>query len=62
MLDKDRKRSAGFAFIEFAHHEHSRTFIEELSQNYSYLSARPYVVEFAIQDSRKMQKLHERQQ
>jgi RNA recognition motif-containing protein len=61
MLDSDRKRSAGFAFIEFAHHENSRTFIEELTKSYNYLSPRPYVIEFAIQDSRKMLKLQSRQ-
>ncbi len=44
MLDKDRKKSAGFAFIEFAHHEHSLKFIEELSESYTYLMPRPYVI------------------
>lgn len=58
MLDKERKKSAGFAFIEFAHHDNSRKFIEELSEGYTYLMPRPYVIEFAIQDSRKLQKIH----
>ena len=51
------KKSAGFAFLEFSSHEMSKQFIENLNENPEQLMNHPFVVEFAIQDSRKLAKL-----
>lgn len=61
MLDADRKKSAGYAFLEFSHHSTSRNFVDALAANQHMLMERPFVVEFALQDSRKLQKLKNRQ-
>ena len=57
MLDSSMKKSAGFAFVEFRKHEEAKDFIEHLSENPQQLMNKPYVIEFAIQDSRKLLKL-----
>ena len=60
MLDSERKKSAGFSFLEFKDSEVSKMFVEQLSDNQEVLMPEPYVVEFALQDSRKMQKINKK--
>ena len=60
MLDSSMKKSAGFAFVEFSNHDTSKSFIENLQENPQMLMNHPFVVEFAIQDSRKMLKLSQK--
>lgn len=60
MLDRDMKKSAGFAFVEFRKHETAREFIELLAKQPKLLQKQLFIVEFAIQDSRKLLKIKKR--
>ena len=58
MLDHERKRSAGYAFLEFKRPEIAKDFVQQLADNYTALMPNPYIVEFALQDSRKLRKIN----
>ncbi len=57
MLDSERKRSAGYAFLEFKESQTAKMFVEQVAKNMGTISSNPFVVEFALQDSRKLKKL-----
>ena len=56
----ETKKSAGFAFVEFRTHEIAVGFLEWVGEEPTKLMKEPYICEFAIQDSRKMVKLQNR--
>lgn len=56
----ESKKSAGYAFVEFKNHQIALGFLEWIAEEPSKLMKEPFICEFAIQDSRKLQKLQNR--
>lgn len=44
MLDRDMKKSAGFAFVEFKKHEIAKDFLDMLVKNPQIVQKRLYIV------------------
>lgn len=57
MLDRNMEKSAGYAFVEFRKHQISQGFMGYIMNNPKMVMNHLFVIEYAIQDSKAILKL-----